>query len=82
MKSTTGSDLHSRPRPAERQLLPGTEAVKRYLLERGYAQHTISGYIASAAHFLQWSGRVGLSPEQIDENTVGVFIDQHIEHSA
>jgi integrase/recombinase XerC len=80
MKSTPGSDLHSHTRPADLQLLPSTEAVRRYLLERGYAQHTISGYIASAAHFLQWSGRVGLAPERIDENAVGVFIDQHITH--
>lgn len=80
MKSTPGPDLHSRPRPTDWQQLPSTEPVKRYLLERGYARHTISGYIASAAHFLQWSGRVGLAPEQIDENAVGVFIDQHIAH--
>jgi integrase/recombinase XerC len=58
----------------------GAQALGRYLAERGYARHTASGYVDSAAHFLHWAERSGGAAAQIDESLAATFLDQHLTH--
>lgn len=58
----------------------GAQALGRYLSERGYAGHTASGYVNSAAHFLHWAERSGVPAAQIDERLAATFLDQHLTH--
>ena len=59
---------------------PGTEALKRYLTERGYAPHTLLGYLGHAAHFLQWMQQGGIDACRADEMLVVQFLDDHLPH--
>lgn len=56
----------------------GAQALGRYLAERGYARHTASGYVDSAAHFLHWAERSGVAAARIDESLAAAFLDQHL----
>jgi integrase/recombinase XerC len=80
MDSTLRSNLHCGRQLDERARPPGAEALRRYLAERGYAPHTAVGYVASAAHFLHWTERLGLAPKQIGESAIAAFLDEHIMH--
>jgi site-specific recombinase XerD len=61
-----------------RTVQTGVQALGRYLAERGYARHTASGYVDSAAHFLHWAEGSGIVAAQIDENLAAAFLDQHL----
>ena len=58
MEST--SQLQVVPRRVEE---PGqqscTDALKRYLIERGYARNTQCAYLGYAAHFFRWAQQSG-----------------------
>lgn len=80
MNSILRRDCHSDRPPDSLFLPPGAEALERYLGERGYAPHTISGYVATAAHFLHWREHASRSCSAIDESVVATFLDRHIKH--
>ena len=64
----------------ERPQHPGTEALKRYLTERGYARHTLVGYLGHAAHFLRWMQQGEIDVCRADELLVAQFLDKHLPH--
>jgi site-specific recombinase XerD len=64
----------------ERPQHPGTEALKRYLTERGYARHTLEGYLGHAAHFLRWMQQGEIDVCRADELLVTQFLDEHLPH--
>jgi len=80
MSSISRRDLQSDRTLDAQVLAAGSEALARYLGERGYAPQTIAGYVATAAHFLHWTERSSLSGAAIDEGAVGSFLDRHIAH--
>lgn len=80
MDSTPRRDRRSTRNLDEPARPAGAQALGRYLAERGYARHTASGYVASAAHFLHWAERSGVAAAQIDESVATIFLDQHLTH--
>src|SRR5579864_7613848 len=78
MNSIPRSDPHFNGALDAQACPRGAEALGRYLSERGYAPHTITGYVTTAAHFLHWAERSSLSAASIDESTVTRFLDRHI----
>jgi integrase/recombinase XerC len=64
----------------EPEYAPYTEALRRYLIERGHAAGTIRAYIGCGAHFLHWSQRSRLGLSHIDEATAARFVDEHLAH--
>ena len=63
--------------PAHR---PYTDALRRYLIERGHAAHTVHAYLGCAAHFLRWTQRERLDLRQVDEAAAARFVDHHLPH--
>ena len=64
---------------SKQPLSPYVDAYTRALTERGYARHTIDGYLAGLAHFAQWMHRCRLRDVcQIDEPVVAQFLDEHL----
>jgi integrase/recombinase XerC len=64
---------------SEQPLAPYVDAFTRRLTERGYARHTIDGYLAGLAHFAQWMHRCRLRDVcQIDQPVVARFLDEHL----
>jgi site-specific recombinase XerD len=57
-----------------------TDALKRYLTERGYARETIGNYLPYSAHFLKWIQRTGLDLRLVDETHTAQFLDDHLLH--
>jgi hypothetical protein len=59
---------------------PVTDALTRYLVERGYARHTVTVYAGHAGHFLRWTtlDRNDLCP--IDESRTARFLQDHLRH--
>lgn len=62
------------------QLAPYVDALKHHLTERRYASHTVSTYLACVAHFARWTSRCRLDIDQIDEDVVHRFFDDHLPH--
>jgi len=58
----------------------GTDALKRYLTERGYARGTLGTYLGQAAHFFRWAQQSGLDVHRVDEALVAQFLDDHLPH--
>lgn len=79
MKSTTQTAPASRRIDESSQRLL-TDALMRYLVERGYARPTISAYVGHAGHFLRWVKLSHLEFLQIDEKFVSQFLDNHLLH--
>jgi len=79
MEST--SQLQVVPRRVEE---PGqqscTDALKRYLIERGYARNTQGAYLGYAAHFFRWAQQSGFDVYRVDEMLVAQFLDDHLPH--
>lgn len=81
MDSTRRTDPRSSRQHADEPAQPAAvQALKRYLSERGYAGPTVSGYLASAAHFLHWAERTEIGAAQIDESFAAEFLDKHLRH--
>lgn len=59
---------------------PYTDALQRYLIERGYARNTVRAYLGYASHFLRWTQRSGLDLRRVDEALVAQFRDDHLPH--
>lgn len=78
MNSIPPRDLHSGCALDAQGSPRAAEALARYLGERGYAAHTMAGYVASAAHFLHWAEGAGCA--QLDESAVATFLHRHIAH--
>jgi site-specific recombinase XerD len=57
-----------------------TDALMRYLVERGYARSTISNYVGYAGHFLRWTKLGQHDLPGIDEGIVPQFLDEHLVH--
>ena len=57
-----------------------TDALKRYLSERGYSTHTINSYLDCSCHFLRWAERSSFDLSRMDETAVARFRDGHISH--
>ena len=53
-------------------------ALKRYLIERGHARHTLYSHLDCTAHFSRWTERIDLSLAQIDEAVIARFRDHHL----
>lgn len=79
MKSTTQTAPASRRIDETSQRLL-TDALMRYLAERGYARPTISAYVGHAGHLLRWTKLSHLEFLQIDEKFVTQFLDNHLLH--
>lgn len=79
MNSTTHTTPAScRIDEPEHRLL--TDALMRYLVERGYARSTISNYVGYAGHFLRWTKISQHDLHGVDENLVPQFLDEHLAH--
>lgn len=79
MKSTTQTTPAScRIDEPEHRLL--TDALMRYLVERGYARSTVSAYVGYAGHFLRWTKLSQHDLPGIDERIVPQFLDEHLVH--
>ena len=75
------SQLQVVPRlAAEPAQEPCTDALKRYLIERGYARNTQGAYLSYAAHFFRWTERSGRNVHRVDETLVAQFLDDHLPH--
>jgi site-specific recombinase XerD len=57
---------------------PYTDALRRYLIERGHASHTVHAYLGCAGHFLRWTQRDRLDLNDVDEATAARFVDDHL----
>lgn len=57
-----------------------SDALKRYLTERGYARTTLGAYLGYAAHFFRWARQSGLDVHRVDETLVAQFLDDHLPH--
>src|SRR5271165_2346404 len=62
-----------RPRLEARDLSAALENFTRHLADLGHTPLTVSGYEAGARHFGDWLHRSGISPAQIDDETVERF---------
>jgi integrase/recombinase XerC len=80
MNSIPRRDLHSVPALDAQAVPSGAEALARYLGGCGYAPQTVTGYVATAAHFLHWIGHSSLSCATVNESAVATFLDRHIGH--
>ena len=78
MNST--SQLPVVPRRIEEPAQPCAEALKRYLIERGFARNTQGAYFGHAVHFLRWAQQSGFDVHRIDEVVVAQFLDDHLLH--
>lgn len=79
MNSTTHTTPAScRIDEPEHRLL--TDALMRYLVERGYARSTISNYVGYAGHFLRWTKISQHDLHGVDESLVHQFFDEHLAH--
>jgi len=61
---------------------PYTEALRRYLIERGYAAQTIHTYVGCAGHFLWWTEGDRLDLSHLDEATAASFATEHLTRCA
>lgn len=57
---------------------PHVDAFKQHLTQRGYAAHTVAGYLASIAHFGRWARGKRLPLRRIGEGAVAEFLDDHL----
>ena len=57
-----------------------TDALHRYLIERGYARSTVRTYARCVAHFLRWTQQDGIDLQWVDETLVMQFLDDHSPH--
>jgi integrase/recombinase XerC len=55
-----------------------TDALRRYLIERGHASHTVHAYLGCAGHFLRWTQRDRLDLSEVDEASAARFVDEHL----
>lgn len=55
-----------------------TDALRRYLTERGHAPNTVHAYLGCAAHFLRWTQRDRLDMRHVDEAAAARFVDEHL----
>lgn len=79
MNSTTQIAPASRriDEPAQKLL---TDALMRYLVERGYARQTISAYVGNAGDFLRWAKQSRLDLSRIDETIATRFLNDQLMH--
>lgn len=72
--------LHPTPRAWLRNgaLAPQMEAYAAHLRQGRYASGTARGYLCCVAHFAHWMSQGLLHAHQVDEKTVGQFLDEHL----
>jgi len=61
-------------------LAPHAGIYEGYLSERGYAPSTQGGYLRCLVHFGRWMSQCGLNAEDLDEEVVAQFLDEHLPH--
>jgi site-specific recombinase XerD len=59
-------------------LSASANAYLQYLVERGYATRTIHGYFNSVAHFAHWIDEQQTSLEDINEELISRFLEEHL----
>ncbi len=79
MDSTTDNEAVSRLIEESSQA-SYINAFKRYLIERGYARHTVLRYLGCADHLLRWTQQDGLDLRLVDEAVVTQFLNDHLPH--
>lgn len=61
-------------------LAPYAGIYEGYLGEGGYAPSTKGGYFRCLGHFGRWMSQGGLDAEDLDEDVVARFFDEHLPH--
>jgi integrase/recombinase XerC len=61
-------------------LAPFAGIYEGYLSDHGYAPSTQGGYLRCLAHFGRWMSQCGLDAEDLDEEVVAQFLDEHLPH--
>ncbi len=61
-------------------LAPYVGVYEGYLGDRGYASSTKRGYLRCLAHFGRWMSQCRLDAEDLDEDIVAQFLDEHLPH--
>ena len=56
----------------------GLEDFTAYLTNRGHTPKTINLYVRAVAHFGRWLGRRKIDPASIKEDTVSLFLHDHL----
>jgi site-specific recombinase XerD len=53
-----------------------TDALNRYLVERGYSRHTMTAYVSHAGHFLRWTTVSRHDFCRLDETSTARFLQE------
>ena len=61
-------------------LAPYAGIYEGYLGDHGYAPSTQGGYLRCLVHFGRWMSQCGLNAEDLDEEGVAQFLDEHLPH--
>jgi len=61
-------------------LAPYAGIYEQYLGGHGYAPSTKKGYFGCLAHFGRWMSQSRLEAEDLDEEAVAQFLDEHLPH--
>ena len=61
-------------------LAPYAGVYEDYLSDCGYAPSTKGGYVRCLVHFGRWMSECGLNAEDLDEEVVARFLDEHLPH--
>jgi len=73
---------HIESSAGEAEHAPCVEALRRYLVERRHAGHTVHSYADCAGHFLRWARAERLDLVDIDEIAAARFADEHLARCA
>jgi site-specific recombinase XerD len=57
---------------------PAVQPYIEHLIARGYAQSTVHIYVCCIAHFAYWTSNRHIDLDQIEEDTVRIFLDEHL----
>ena len=61
-------------------LAPSAGLYARHLSDYGYAPSTQGDYLRGLVHFGRWISQCGLNAEDLDEEVVARFLDEHLLH--
>ncbi|MEJ2388684.1 MAG: hypothetical protein P8Y27_15675 [Chromatiaceae bacterium] len=61
-------------------LAPYAGVYEGYLGDHGYAPSTKGRHFCCLVHFGRWMSQCGLNAEDLDEEAVGQFLDEHLPH--
>jgi site-specific recombinase XerD len=61
-------------------LAPYVTGYWQHLVRRGYADHTVTMYLYSVAHFARWMRRSRVAVCDLTDDVVRRFITEHLPH--